>query len=315
MLSLAVVGAGVMGTNHARLSAGLRDAELRYVVDSDPVRAERLAGGTGTKWGTCIDDALDEIDAAVVAVPTELHHQVALRLIRAGKHVLIEKPLAATVDQAEEIVEAADAAGLTVLVGHVERYNPAVLGLDHVLDDVVHIHAARISPYAPRVRDGVILDLMIHDLDIARTVARSEVADVQAAARRVRSTTEDIATAILTFENGVTADIVASRVGQQKIRELGITQADNYVAVDLLRQDVTISRVEHEEYVSSEGTRYRQTGIVEIPFLEHRGEPVLLEMQDFVSAVTTGRPPRVTARDGLETLRLAHRVARVARRS
>lgn len=315
MLSLAVVGAGVMGTNHARLSAGVRDAELRYVVDADGLRAERLAAATGAKWETCLDAVLNEIDAAIVAVPTELHHATALRLIRAGKHVLVEKPLAATIEQAEDIVEAADSAGVTLLVGHVERFNPAVLGLASLLDEVVHIHAARISPYSPRVRDGVILDLMIHDLDIARTIARSEVAEVRATARAVRSSSEDIASAILSFENGVTADLVASRVGQQKIRELSITQSDNYVAVDLLRQDVTITRVEHEEYVSSEGTRYRQTGIVEIPFLENRGEPILLEMQEFVTAIVTGRAPLVPARESLESLRLAHLVSRVARRS
>lgn len=315
MLRLAVIGAGVMGTNHARLAGGLRDAELLYVVDPDQLRAERLAEATTAKSGTCVEEVLDEVDAVVVAVPTRLHHPTALRVIEAGKHVLIEKPIAATVDEAEEIIEAAEAHDVTVLVGHVERFNPAVLALDQLLDGVVHVHASRISPYSQRVADGVILDLMIHDLDIARALARSEVADVQAATRRLRSDTEDIATVILTFENGVTADIVASRVGQQKIRELGVTQVDSYIAVDLLRQDVTINRVQHEEYVSSEGTRYRQTGIVEIPFLEQRGEPVLLELQDFVRACTTGTAPRVTARDGLEALRLADRVRRVARRS
>ncbi len=169
------------------------------------------------------------------------------------------------------------------------------------------------SPFSPRIREDVITDLMIHDLDVVRSIAGCGVVDVQCMAMRVHSDTEDLATALLRFENGMTANLTASRVGQQKIRELRITQPDRYVTVDLVRQDVTINRVEHSEFLSSDGARYRQSGIVEIPFLEHQGEPLLLELQEFVRAASTGTTPRVTAAEGVEALRLVERVQAAAR--
>lgn len=303
-----------MGANHVRLASGLRDAELAYVVDPDRARADALASTFGIKAAPQLDDVLDDIDAAIVAAPSELHSELGLQLIAAGKHVMIEKPLATSVDDAQRLVDAAATQGVTLMAGHVERFNPAVLELDNVVRpaDVVHVSTARISPYSPRIAVGVVLDLLIHDLDLVRSIVRSPVRDVQAVTRCVRSASEDLASALLTFENGVTADLSTSRVGQQKIRTIGITQDDSYVNVDLLRQDVTINRVDHSEYVSAEGSRYRQTGMVEIPFLEVRGEPLWLEQVEFVRALTTGERPRVPGEDGVEALRLAQRVLEAA---
>lgn len=300
-----------MGANHARVARSLRDAELAFVVDPDLSRAGALAANLGVKAAGSVDEILDDIDAAVIAAPSELHAEVGLRLIGAGKHVLIEKPLATTVADAERLVQAAADAGVTLTVGHVERFNPAVLELDHVVRDpgeIVHVSTARISPYSSRITTGVVLDLLIHDLDLVRSIVRSPVASVHAVTRTVRSATEDLASVLLRFEDGVTADLIASRVGQQKIRTVGIAQSDAYVTVDLLRQEVLINRVDHSEYVSAEGARYRQTGTVEIPFLEQRGEPLFLEQQEFVRALTTGTTPRVSGEDGVEALRLALRV-------
>jgi predicted dehydrogenase len=316
MPRLAVIGAGIMGANHVRLATGLRDAELGFVVDPDPARADALAATFGVKAAATLDDVLDDIDAAIVAAPSELHCELGLQLIAAGKHVMIEKPLATSVDDAQRLVDAAAVAGVTLMAGHVERFNPAVLELDNVVqrDDVVHVSTARISPFSPRIAVGVVLDLLIHDLDLVRSIVRSPVEEVQAVTRCVRSSSEDLASVLLTFENGVTADLSTSRVGQQKIRTIGITQHDSYVNVDLLRQDVTINRVDHSEYVSSEGSRYRQTGMVEIPFLEVRGEPLWLEQVEFVRAITAKDQPRVTGEDGVEALRLALRVLDAAGR-
>lgn len=308
---LAVIGGGIMGANHARVARSLRDAELAYVVDPDLSRAGALAANLGVKAAGTVEEILDDIDAAVIAAPSELHAELGLALIGAGKHVLIEKPLATTVADAERLVQAAADAGVTLTVGHVERFNPAVLELDHVVRDpagIVHVTTARISPYSSRITTGVVLDLLIHDLDLVRSIVRSPVRSVHAVTRTVRSTTEDLASVLLQFEDGVTADLIASRVGQQKIRTLGIAQTDAYVTVDLLRQEVLINRVDHSEYVSAEGARYRQTGTVEIPFLEQRGEPLFLEQQEFVRALSSGTTPRVTGEDGVEALRLALRV-------
>ena len=312
MLRLGIVGAGIMGANHARIARAVRDASVTHVVDPDIGRAGQLAAAVGAEAAPDIDGIAGHIDAAVVAVPSDLHHDIGLELMKAGIHVLVEKPLATTIADAEALAEAAEVNGVTLMVGHVERFNPAVLELDRLLGDVVHVAAARVSPFSPRIREDVITDLMIHDLDVVRSIAGCGVVDVECMAMRVHSDTEDLATALLRFENGMTANLTASRVGQQKIRELRITQPDCYVTVDLVRQDVTINRVEHSEFLSSEGARYRQSGVVEIPFLEHQGEPLLLELQEFVRAASTGTTPRVTGAEGVEALRLVERVQAAA---
>jgi predicted dehydrogenase len=312
VLRLAIVGAGIMGANHARLAGAVRDVTVTVVVDPDVGRAQRLAAAVGADVATDIDGVADRVDAAVVAVPSDLHHDVGLELMKAGIHVLVEKPLATTISDAEALTDAAERSGVTLMVGHVERFNPAVLELDHLLGEVVHVAAARISPYSPRIREDVITDLMIHDLDVVRSIAGCEATDIECMAMPVRSEVPDLASALLRFENGMTASLTASRVGQQKIRELRITQPERYVTVDLVRQDVTINRVEHSEFLSAEGARYRQSGVVEIPFLEHQGEPLLLELQEFVRAASSGSAPRVSGADGVEALRLVARVQAAA---
>lgn len=314
MLSLAIVGAGIMGTSHARVAMGLRDADVTVIVDPDPERGQTLATATGARYERRVGAVLDDVAAAVLAVPTDFHHEIGLELIEAGISVLIEKPLASTVPDACALVGAAEARGVTLMVGHVERFNPAVLELDRLLTDVVHFAAVRISPFSPRVRDGVVLDLMIHDLDILLGLARTPVVSVQAVRRCLRSeAAEDLASALLVFENGMTANLTASRIGQQKIRDLFITQAESFVTVDLVRQDVSINRVAHAEFLSSAGAAYHQSGVVEIPYLEHHGEPLFLELQHFVHCVLTGRTPRVSGADGVAALRLVARVDEAAR--
>lgn len=307
-LRMAIVGAGIMGSNHARLAGVLRDVEVTHIVDPAAEPAEVLARAVGARAVTDVEQVAGEVDLAVVAVPTPYHLEAALPLIERGVHLLVEKPLAPDVDEGKRLVTAAERAGIVLATGHVERFNPAVLGLDEVVTSPIHVTATRISAYSPRVRDGVVMDLMIHDLDIVRSIVRSEVTDVQAVLNSPHGGTEDLAAVVLRFANGATANLLASRVGQQKIRELHITQSDNFVSVDLLRQSVTINRVAHSEYLSSQGARYRQSGVVEIPFLEHRGEPLALELEAFVHCVRTGERPRVSGEDGLEAVRLAQRV-------
>lgn len=308
MLDLAIVGAGVMGTNHARVARALRDARVAYVVDPDLERAKAAAEASGAEARRSIEDVVGRVDAAVIAVPSALHVSAAVPFLEHGTPVLVEKPIAPTVEEAAMLVALAARRGTLLMTGHVERFNPAVLALDSILTDVVHISAARISPFSARVDDDVVIDLMIHDLDLVLSIVRQPVVSVLAVGRKVRSTTNDITDALLTFENGVTASLSASRVGQGKIRTLDITQGGSYVSVDLLRQDVTISRVDHSEYLSAEGARYRQSGVIEIPFLEHRGEPLLIELEDFVRSIIDGSPPRVTGSDGLAALDLTVRV-------
>jgi predicted dehydrogenase len=288
--------------------------ELVAVYDEDRGRAEALAG----RFDAVTVDSLDAIarlaDAAVIATPTELHAPIAHQLIAAGVDVLVEKPIAPDVDTAQRLVDAADAAGRVLQIGHVERFNPAILELDTLLEGVVHIEARRYSSYSPRIRDDVVTDLMIHDLDLVAMIAGSPPVDVEAMVQSTRSASADIASALVLFDSGVTATLSASRVGQHKIRHIDITQKDSYVVIDLLRQDVTVQRVDQAEYLSDGGRRFRQVGVVEVPFLEHRGEPLALELAHFADCVRTRKQPRVSGADGVRALDLARRVIAAAER-
>jgi predicted dehydrogenase len=300
-----------MGTNHARTSRQLQGAQLVAVVDRDLVRAAAAAAATGARAVPTIDDVIGAVDAAVVAVPTPEHLSVALRLAEAGVHLLVEKPIAGNRHDAEALIAGARDAGVTLAVGHVERFNAAVAALPSLLEDVIHVEASRISPYASRVSDGVIFDLMIHDLDIVQSVIGADVVhdSIAGVARSVHGQGEDLASVTLRFEGGVTAAFNTSRLGQQKIRVLEITQRDSVVVADLVRQDVTIHRMTRHEYLTDEGTRYRQSSVVEIPFVEQRGEPLLRELQSFVDCVLEGKDPLVSGEDGLRAVDIAERIA------
>lgn len=306
-----------MGTNHARVARQLRDAELVAVVDTDAERARAAARPTGARTATAIDEIVGEVDLAVVALPTRFHLEAAEQLASAGVHLLVEKPLAGNVADARHIIDICDKHGVTLSVGHVERFNAAVTALPTFLDSPVHIEASRISPYSARIPDGVIFDLMIHDLDIVSWLAGDDatVVDVAGIARSVRGETEDLVTATVTFSTGLTAAFNTSRLGQQKTRLIEITQDASVITADLVRQDVTIYRMSHHEYLAEEGTRYRQSSVVEIPFLEDRGEPLLRELQHLVDCVRQGATPMVTGAHGLRALELADAVNKAVRRS
>ena len=312
---MAVIGAGIMGANHARVVKQLQTATLTAVVDQDLERAKRAAGSE-SRGVEDLEEVLSDIDAAVVAVPTKLHHQISLELIRAGKHVLIEKPMAATEEQAEEIKKEADLKGVVLAVGHIERFNPAVIELSKWVEDPVHIRIERINPFSPRILDGVVADLMIHDLDIVLSLANAaEVVYAGGIGHHVVSDTEDLASATLRFDSGLTANLTTSRLGQQKIRTIEVTQKESVVVADLLRQDITVNRMTRSEYLSEEGSRYRQSSVVEIPFLETRGEPLVLELSHFVQCVQRGETPLVDGEAGLRALNLANRVSESLDRS
>ena len=180
VIRLAVVGAGIMGTNHVRTSKQLRDAELVAVVDPDTDRAAAAAASTSAATVASIDDVIGHIDAAVLAVPTRYHVELAVRLAEAGVHLLVEKPLAEDVTAAQQIVKACSASGVVLAVGHVERFNAAVAELPRFLEEPIHVEATRVSPYSARVPDGVIFDLMIHDLDIVAALAGEDASVVDA---------------------------------------------------------------------------------------------------------------------------------------
>jgi predicted dehydrogenase len=231
-------------------------------------------------------------------------------------NLLVEKPLAGSEAEAVRIIEAAERAGVMLAVGHIERFNPAVMELPRLLEDPRHITATRVSPYSPRILDGVIHDLMIHDIDIVASLAGddAEVVALSGIARADRSASEDFAAANVVFSTGLTASFETSRLAQQKVRSIEVTQGESVVVADLVRQDITVHRMSRHEYLSGEGTRYRQSSVIEIPFLEARGEPLALELAHVIECVRTGTRPIVSGVEGLRAIRLADRLSAAVHR-
>jgi len=290
-LKLAVIGAGHMGRYHAEKFARLPGVELAAVVDRDPARAE-------------ISDfrkILDRVEAAVVAVPTDRHHEVARACLERGLHVLVEKPIASTLEQADELVALAKEKGVVLQVGHVERYNKAFRALASRMDRPLLIDAERLSGFKQRGAEvDVILDLMIHDLDLAFSLAGSEVAGVSACGFRVLTGDIDIASARIDFANGCVADLSASRVSQAAVRKFRVFQPGLYVSADL--QAGKLRYVKQADGVIQE-TEEAYPG----------GDALAAQAEAFVAAVRDGTPPPVDGAEGRRVLKLALEVGRLVR--
>lgn len=314
-LRLGVVGVGSMGKNHARVYSELRGVELVGVHDADAKQAEKVTSRYGGEAFDDIGDLFSAVDAASIAVPTAHHHEVASKGLEAGCHLLVEKPVAASVPEAREIGREAEEANLTVQVGHVERFNPVFEFLKQRLkhDDVISINARRLGPFSPRVaKDSVALDLMIHDLDIAMALMDGYPEEVAAMGRRWRSGTMDYATAHLRFSNGCIATVEASHLSTEKVRTLEATLPDSYAVADYQEQSLDMYRSGVGGYEeSSDG--YRSEQVVEKPYINRR-EPLKEELEHFVDCVTSGSEPEVGIEDGIRALKLAEEIDEVCSR-
>lgn len=290
-MKLAVIGAGHMGRYHAEKFARLPGVELAALVDSDPARAQ-------------ISDfrkILDRVQAAVIAVPTDCHHEVARACLERGLHVLVEKPIASSLEQADELVDLASNNKLVLQVGHVERYNQAFRALAQRMDRPLLIDAERLSGFKRRGAEvDVILDLMIHDLDLAFSLAGAEVAEVSACGFRVLTGDIDIAAARIDFTNGCVADLSASRVSQAAVRKFRVFQPGLYVSADL--QAGKLRYVKQADGVIQE-TEEAHPG----------GDALAAQAQAFVAAVRDGTPPAVDGAEGRRVLKLALEVGRRVR--
>ena len=298
----AVVGVGHFGRNHARILSRLQGARLVAVVDIDPARAAEVAAKTGAAPETDVTALYDRVDAVTLAVPTESHHAVALPLLERGVSVLVEKPMARTVAEADALIAAAEASGAVLAVGHTERYNPAVAAALPLVRAPRFIEVHRIGAFPARSLDiDVVFDVMIHDLDIVLTTVGSDVATVEAVGVPVLTDRVDIANARLRFTSGCIANITASRISRDRVRKLRFFQRDAYISVDCAEQEVEEWRV-----TRTSGSDARIAGgKIDVP----RGEPLEREIEDFVRAVAGGGPPRVGGVDGRRALALAKRVA------
>ena len=297
---VAVIGVGALGSRHARLYASLPQAELIGVADTDLVRARSIGQKYGVPATADYRELMSRVRAASVTVPTVAHRQVAVDLMEAGIDVLVEKPMAASAEEAGEMLALAQERNIVLGVGHTERYNPAVEAVIEYCRDPRFIEVHRLASFSPRSLDiDVVLDLMIHDLDVVASLVRSEVRQVEAIGVAVLTERADIANARLRFESGCVANLTASRISQGKMRKLRVWEKDSYVSLDYLDQEAWSYRL-----VEGEG---RPT-IVRKRLNAENEEPLKRELEDFLEAVVSRRSPRVSGEDGLKALRLAHRV-------
>ncbi|MDA1184999.1 MAG: Gfo/Idh/MocA family oxidoreductase [Acidobacteria bacterium] len=301
-LRIVVVGVGHLGKHHARLLAAMPEVELVAVVDTNPDRASEIAAQYGTVALTETSTLLGSVDAAIVATPTTTHVEVALPLIDAGAAVLVEKPLAASVAEADRLVEAAVARGTLLATGHTERFNPAVTAALPLVSHPRFIEIHRLGTFPDRSLDiDVIFDLMIHDLDVLLSVVGPDVASVEVVGVNVLTPRIDIANARLRFASGCIANVTASRISRDQVRKARFFQRDSYVSIDYAAQEV-----EAYQLVPEPGARPAiRGGRIETV----RDEPLRLELADFVDAVRAGRQPAVTGRDGRAALALATHVS------
>ena len=304
-LRVAVIGVGHLGRHHARLLASMPGVELVAVVDTAPGRAAEIAAANGTSGLTDWRDVRGRVDAVTIAVPTESHADIAVGCIEAGAAVLVEKPLAFSVDEATRIVEAASRRGVVCAAGHSERFNPAVAAaLPHIAEPrFVEVH--RLGAFPDRSLDvDVIFDLMIHDLDLLLAAVGSEVVGIEAVGVNVLTPKTDIANARLRFASGCIANLTASRISRDRVRKARFFQRRSYVSIDFAAREVEVYRL-----VAGNGRPAIDGGRLEVA----ADEPLRRELEDFVHAVRDGRAPGVPAAAGRDALVLATRVAEAMR--
>lgn len=306
-LRAAVIGVGYLGHFHAQKYALLEEAELAGVVDADPERAHTIATALHTRPYTDYRELLGSIDVASIVVPTEHHHRVAQDCLEAGVHILLEKPVTETRTQAEELIALAERKRLVFQVGHLERFNPAVVEVQRLLDRPVFFESHRLSVFKPRGTDvNVVLDLMIHDIDIILSLVQQEIRELRASGYPVLTDEVDIANARLEFANGCVANVTASRVSQKAMRKMRIFQHDAYFSVDFPTSSIDIAR--------RNGAERDEQGFPRISVEERKtaekSDAILAEIQAFLDCVRTGATPPVTGRDGLQALAVALDISR-----
>ncbi len=300
-IRVGVIGVGSLGRHHARIYAELPEARLVGVADIDAARAAAVAGKHDCLAVTDFRGLIGQVEAVSIAVPTVQHHAVAQSCLEAGLHVLVEKPLAVTVAEARHLVEAAWAHGLTLQVGHIERFNSALRATIGAVKTPTSIECRRWAPYTPRGADvDVVLDLMIHDLDIVLALVNAPVREVRACGVSIVSPTTDVAHARVVFQNGCVATFSASRLAESKVRDLRVYEPEGYVVVDLARQTGIVGR-------RAVGTSRRSEVLTELVRGDGR-EPLKLELEAFLNAVRTSASPLVSGQEGTAALELAHAI-------
>ena len=300
-IRVAVVGAGEFGRNHVRVWRELEGAELAGVVDTDPERARAVAAEFGTRVLKDIEQIPRElVDAVSLAVPTKDHAQIGCLLLDAGLDVLVEKPIAASLREADALIASARRGARILQVGHVERFNPAVAAVQKIVSRPMFFEVHRLGIFTPRSLDiDVVYDVMIHDLDILLSLVNAPVADLKAVGIPVITDKVDIAHARVEFESGTVANLTASRVSTERVRKMRFFQAHEYISLDFTRQDVLRVRVQP-------GSPQPQIEFEKVPTTPE--EPLRAELRSFLESVRTRRAPVVDGAAGRRALELADQV-------
>ncbi len=310
-IRIGVVGTGSLGYHHARILRDVQGAVLKGFFEANTERAGTVSRELGIRAYDTLDALLADVDAVSIVVPTSHHHAVAKQALEAGKHLLIEKPITVTLAEADELLALAEAKGLLIQIGHIERFNRAIrAALPHV-QNPLFIDSDRLAPFNPRGSDvAVVLDLMIHDIDLVLTLIGASVRDVSAAGLPVLTPSIDIADARITFDTGAVATITSSRVSKDRMRKLRIFQKNGYLSLDLasgtgelyrLRQDVDLATLARQAQPLE---AFVERVAIEAP----EGEPLRLELESFVAALRGDAPVAVTGKDGREALAVALRI-------
>ncbi len=295
-LRVGVVGCGVLGSRHAEIYRQLPDVDVVAVVDPLPEKAEALAKAVGARAFSRIEDCIGLIDAASVCTPAVSHHQVTRPLLQAGVHVLVEKPITTRLEDADDLIALAGAKKAILQIGHIERFNGAVSTVKKLAQDPVFIECDRIGPYDPRISDvGVVLDLMIHDIDIVLDLVQSPVTSVEAVGMNLFSEREDFAHGRILFRNGAVASLTASRMAQKRLRKIRIFDKHQYFSLDYFQQELmTLTRQR-----AAEG----RTAYEPVPVT--KSQPLEEEVKNFVSCVRGGQVRGVSGADGRAALAVA----------
>ena len=313
-----VIGAGGLGQHHVRILGELPGATMVGFHEARPERAAEIASTLKARSFASLDELLDAVDAVTIVVPTPAHFEVAKRALERGVHVLIEKPITATIEQADELLDLAKEKGALVQIGHVERFNRAIRAALPYVDQPKFIESDRLAPFNPRGSDvAVVLDLMIHDIDLILTLVGEQVMSVSAVGVGVLTPSVDIANARLGFISGAVANITASRVSRERMRKVRIFQQSGYLSLDLgagngeffrLRKDVDLAELARAPLAL-------ESFVERVPLEAPEGEPLRLEFESFLAAVQGRAPVAVSGEEGRAALAVALQIVREIERS
>ena len=313
VVRVGVIGAGVMGERHCRVCSNLRRVELVGVVDPEEARGRQVANLYETAYFPDHRALLPQVDAVTIAASTPVHYELANACLRRGLHVMVEKPITETMEQARDLVQIAGERDLVLQVGHIERFNPAYIELKHVTEGkrLIGINMRRLSPFDTSNTDvDVVRDLMIHDLDLAVDLVGLDIEGINAWGRSINSGAMDHAVASISFKDGPIATLFASRVTEHKVRAIEVIAEGAYIEADLLNKSVLVHRRTFPQYLDERNiTSYRQESVIErihVPMFE----PLMLELRHFVECVRENCPSQVSGSDGLRALELAEAVVR-----